>query len=113
MTSEEARARVAKGAAWLDENKPGWAQILEHQRIQMANCHRCVLGRLYGQYSTGRKQLGLARDSQDYGFYVDTWDEGEAKAHYAMLHDCWIKAIAERVSAAPVVEWQHREDVTA
>lgn len=41
---------VAKGAAWLDENKPGWIDMINIQKLEMSNCLRCALGQIFRNY---------------------------------------------------------------
>lgn len=36
--SESVEARVARGAAWLDENKPGWERRIDVGKLNMLDC---------------------------------------------------------------------------
>ena len=38
--------RVAAGAAWLDENQPGWWQRIDLATLDLASSCRCILGQL-------------------------------------------------------------------
>jgi hypothetical protein len=40
-------ARVARGAALLDEKLPGWADRIDLDRLDLASPCRCVLGQLW------------------------------------------------------------------
>lgn len=40
------RARVARGAAWLDKVMPGWIRKIKLTDLQLADGRRCVLGQL-------------------------------------------------------------------
>lgn len=42
-----AAERVAKGVAWLDENYPGWFDVIDLDTLDIAACDRCVLGQVY------------------------------------------------------------------
>lgn len=57
--------RVARGAEWLDEVKPGWAKLTDLGTLDLRSSSNCVMGQLglWGnQSSNGR--LEIAR-----GFY--------------------------------------------
>jgi hypothetical protein len=43
-------ARVARGAALLDEREPGWWQRIDLDRLDLRSPCRCVLGQLHGNY---------------------------------------------------------------
>src|SRR5690349_3384032 len=42
--------RVAAGAAFLDEVKPGWHKEIDVERLNLESSCRCVMGQLYGSY---------------------------------------------------------------
>lgn len=66
--------RVARGARWLDENKPGWAMTVDPDRLDLGSATSCVLAQVYGDsyYRTPpiRELSGRARLcwSVKYGF---------------------------------------------
>ena len=60
---------VLKGAARLDEHRPGWENEIALQHLYMKNCSLCVLGQLYTEYSLGLKALGIFGAGSEYGFY--------------------------------------------
>lgn len=39
--------RVTRGAEWLDQIKPGWAGLIDQDRLDMDSGHRCVLGQVF------------------------------------------------------------------
>lgn len=105
MTKAEAQARVAKGAALLDTQRPGWAQKINPETFQISSCTNCVLGQLYGGFGEGctRTFPGASSwEAQSHGF-VDFFANS-----YGELQEAWLEAIAERT--APQVEWTHREE---
>ena len=94
--------RVARGAAWLDKEKPGWREDINLDALTMSSCSRCVLGQLYRDFLGG---LSVLRDSQppgtinsvlatQYGF--DRGCEGESE--WAMLKTAWTREISKRSS---------------
>jgi hypothetical protein len=38
--------RIAKGAEFLDAERPDWRSSIDLDRLQLAHCERCVLGQL-------------------------------------------------------------------
>lgn len=45
--------RVARGAALLDEQEPGWAARIDVSRLDLESDCQCVLGQLHGSYRAG------------------------------------------------------------
>jgi hypothetical protein len=99
---------VAKGAAALDERGPsGWANRIDCDRLDIACASHCVLGQVYGAYSTGMTRLFglaspisitdmLARDNNGraHGFLGTTyWPEPRLEAE-------WRRIITERRQAS-------------
>lgn len=54
-------ARVAKGAALLDEKKPGWERQIDLDTLDIQNATSCVTAQLSSErwYSAGMEELGL------------------------------------------------------
>lgn len=42
--------RVQAGAAWLDENQPGWESKIDLDFLDQSYCYECVLGQVFGDY---------------------------------------------------------------
>lgn len=42
--------RVARGAAFLDGDRPGWHTTIDLDALDMAHQQHCILGQVYGQY---------------------------------------------------------------
>jgi hypothetical protein len=59
--------RVRAGAALLDKERPGWRDQISPAELDISCSWRCVLGQLYGSYTTGLDALGLETPS-DFGF---------------------------------------------
>lgn len=45
--------RVARGAALLDHEDPGWWQRIDVSGLDLASCQACVLGQLFGEFNDG------------------------------------------------------------
>lgn len=114
MTEIDYAARVAKGAALLDEKKPGWERRIDLGTLDVQSGYSCVTAQLSGADSwyRGMEQLGLtAGDSGTYvshGFNAESHDamEDEAEEYdqddaYATLNSLWRELIESRLAASP------------
>ena len=58
--------RVAAGAAWLDENRPGWVERIDLQTLNLGDPCRCVLGQEYGSYGQAPDEpLGIGQPEDE------------------------------------------------
>lgn len=71
------RARVAKGAAFLDQHADeGWRDQINLRKLDLANGGRCVLGQLYGSYDAAWTRLPRHNDDlRELGFCAPCYDE--------------------------------------
>lgn len=58
---------VLRGIELLDRQVPGWRDRIDWDKLDMANCYRCILGQLFGKYSEGVEELGVLSGTH-YGF---------------------------------------------
>lgn len=95
-----------RGAKLLDDFLPRWAEIVDTARLSLDDCHRCVLGQLFGEYELGanwlERVLGRQRPTF-YGFDVDyklhlNTDEAEDD-YYDRLDQAWTDEVRKRVPA--------------
>jgi hypothetical protein len=49
---------VQRGAALLDDLDPQWFEHIDLGRLDMGECARCILGQIYGNYTTGLDRIG-------------------------------------------------------
>lgn len=49
-TALTAEQRVTAGAAFLDQNRPGWDALINRDRLDINSARNCVLGQLDGSY---------------------------------------------------------------
>jgi hypothetical protein len=85
--------RVERGAALLDERRPGWWDEVDVGRLDIDHCQLCVLGQLWGEYDDGRNEmLTNQRDAVLHGF--DTTDRWAGST----LTNLWRAAIERRRS---------------
>lgn len=110
LTIEAARARAARGAAFLDALDPAWAARVDPGRLELGDGAACVLGQLHGDYRLG---LGRSRvldlssaplaslSPVDLGFQA-VGDLGEAAEalDYAYLTRAWREVVRDRRAPA-------------
>lgn len=106
--TEDLKLAVKKGAYWLDENHPNWANSLNLEKLQMNNCGYCVIGQAVGHYfDTIAEAAGSEAEDEDLN--EDTWaakhgfqapegvDYRECIEYYAGLETVWSDAIRSRL----------------
>jgi len=114
----DARARAARGAAYLDGTDPGWAARVDSRSLELADGAQCVLGQLHGEVRFGllrsrvwdgssapSMRLFAAASPADLGFHArGTGDE--AALDYAHLTRAWREEVRQRVPSdyVPAVE---------
>jgi hypothetical protein len=95
--------RVAAGAAWLDEHRPGWADRINLDELDLANPCKCVLGQEYGRFVLG-DDLILDEGSESWmlGFDVAelVQDGRYAGERYTELTAAWRELVLARLEAA-------------
>jgi hypothetical protein len=107
--------RAARGAARMDEKRPGWFRRADVLSLQMGSLCRCVIGQEYkigaGDSHDRYKDFGkAARDllGDDYtqtnadlyyGFDYDPKDWPTADAFFEALRDAWVREITKRKAA--------------
>lgn len=85
--------RVARGAALLDEVRPGWRAEVDATSLDLSSPGRCILGQLYGLCSQGVRAIGLnwhnGTSVPDHGF-----DRVEENQEYGPLTEAWCAEVA-------------------
>jgi hypothetical protein len=117
-------ARVANGARWLDEQLPGWPQMINLDRLNMTSGSLCVLGQLApkllpdtywpdyfvvaAKFSGDTERGSGVRSAwgHAHGFYeqsFDYHDDGVTHDDYAAIGyvDAWTAEINKRASVTP------------
>lgn len=124
LTQEQARERVARGAALLDKKMPGWPNRIDTGVLNLSTT-QCILFQLgssenvFNRYSEACRRLGIhgTWDEGDpvstslHGFFVPPSEPSDSdNPTWRLLQDAWIEAIAARLipdgSPAPVGEAQ-------
>ncbi len=100
LTFDQARTRVARGAALLDQVAPAWAHAIDLGALRLETCGSCILGQLFGDYLDAYRRIQMLHryGGAHYGFDV-TMEEflGIRRNNYETLTQAWLEAIADRV----------------
>lgn len=98
ISMDEARARVARGAAHLDTVRPGWWTQIDDGVLKMCDSGRCIVGQLgRGDYSPYIDlKISVDVGTVVYGFLAGDGSPDELLLEYRILQDAWIEAIADR-----------------
>lgn len=101
--SIDVQTRVAAGVAFLDRQVPGWVDRIDVDNLNVASPVNCVLGQLYGMYSSGISALGLDQDqAAALGFQVEVTGDSfsdfvralvASAEEYPALTDEWRRVI--------------------
>lgn len=102
LTIDEARRRVAKGAAHLDQVRPGWEHRINIAAFDVGSCVGCALAQSFGvEYAEAcalahlehRSVHGAAPHPDVYsrGFFGVNPQEKEA------LNEAWVELIGNRL----------------
>src|SRR5262245_55454491 len=83
------RDRARRGAAWLDQNLPGWFLRVNPQQLDIEFCNTCVIGQLHGDYN----------------------DWKEPKKDFAVKHGFFVRHRATKNWAKQTAAW--REEIAA
>ena len=100
MDTATIEARVASGAAWLDEPWPGWERCIDVGRLDLNSDYECVLGQIAHRriapktpfFRACRQLPGLLRD---YGFAADLY-EPDDDYEVPRIERAWERLIKER-----------------
>jgi hypothetical protein len=101
------RKEVERGAAFLDERRPGWRRRIDLDRLALRECTRCVLGQLSGgeneDWLSIMSAFGIdewANEEYALGFAIDTFHlpSSEKDREYAALTEEWREYIRETQS---------------
>ncbi len=100
---ETIEERVAKGAALLDEKRPGWAARINRDTLRISSRCGCILGQEFGSYDAGEMGLfaGTFESSAEHGFVAWAEDEadGDLDGEYGDLERAWLAEIDKRTNA--------------
>jgi hypothetical protein len=90
-TENPYKEKVLAGAAYLDAVRPGWAEKINLDTLDLGKSSYCVIGQSVDRYMDGIQELGLSTDEAiALGFNSPKTSEFEA------LTAAWKPVIAER-----------------
>ncbi|WP_026415450.1 hypothetical protein [Actinomadura oligospora] len=100
---DKLQARAAKGAAFLNEQKPLWADSIDLSCFNMDSRLDCVLGQLYEDFNTALNRFGWSdNDAIEYGFLLEPYGDRPLYETYDELTDVWRELIKARRSSVAV-----------
>jgi len=84
------------GALLLDADVPGWGGRIDEAKLDLGSCDDCVLGQVYGSYSSGCSALRLDTvvQRERHGFTLYSCDDDEWDA----LAAAWLVEIRARLA---------------
>jgi hypothetical protein len=97
-------ARVAAGAALLDQRRPGWRAQVDPDRLDLLDWRTDILGQLYGTFGAGIHRLTPALSEAE----MDAW----TIAHGFDLHEVDLARAAGPVAAYRVLTEPWQAEVT-
>lgn len=112
MNERKLRQAVDQGARLLDLKRPGWARIIDLDRLDISSCWNCILGQVYGAFGTGEVRLGLGYGDDDiglpmqYGFESVSILQANQQEDYRRLRALWREEILRRTPGR-VAEVEH------
>jgi hypothetical protein len=110
ITTEFFADRVKRGASFLDEEKPGWFNLIDLDKLNMGDGSDCVIGQLFkdvdldykeSAYFFGVEEMHIGESGwpNEYtlGFMLD-WKMGNSR-NWELLTDAWKIEITNRINA--------------
>lgn len=96
-------ARVATGTTLLDRHWPGWAALIDLDRLDIQSPRDCVLGQLYGHYRQACAQLldrvGACEFAHGFELHPDRdYTTRTGPEMFADLTEAWCIAILTRTN---------------
>lgn len=96
---DDARPPAERGAALLDQLRPGWAAAIDTARLDLASSYNCILGQLFGSFCNG--YLHLLKHFGDLPYRVILNDHfgftADSMLDYAELTTTWGTLIEQRL----------------
>lgn len=94
--------RVERGAALLDEKRPGWVQVIDLDRLDIWSCTDCIGGQLDGGYDATMDLLGIGHTEEARAHGFDGHGLSYGDGEYEALNAAWRDLIRQRRLAASV-----------
>lgn len=92
------RERVERGAAWLDETKPGWRSLIDQFTLDLDDAEYCVLGQVFANDADSDQSgygyvLALLESQQGTMSEAVRWsiDHGFDEVGFADLTTAWLR----------------------
>lgn len=89
---------VQRGAALLDELRPGWYLQIDLEMLNVCMYNRCILGQLFGNYHIGLRVLITSRKITSFFDLYDFGFEATGIAAFDDLTEDWYDLIQDRLA---------------
>src|SRR5882762_2911653 len=94
--------QIKSGVQVLNKKRPGWAQRIEIESLNIISPAYCIIGQVYGSYSDGLEVLRIHHmDAENYGFALN-------KSPYE-YHEEWETLTQEWKETIRCIQEQERE----
>lgn len=99
---------VAAGAAWLDENFPGWEREIDLGTFQLDDCHECICGQSLRKFAEEQHIFSgydyalrgrTTRWAEGHGFTILFHDGVDTQEAWYSTEVMWRELIKERFSS--------------
>lgn len=98
--SNDAHVAAARGAKFLDQRRPGWADEIRLADLDLRSLDNCVLGQLYGDWGKAQEAIEEIRwDADRQMYYGFETDHPHTRQKYAALTEEWQDQILMRRNA--------------
>lgn len=89
---------AAKGADLLDEDRPGWATMIDLDTLDVSDLANCPLGQVYGQFTSSLYRLGIDPSlASEFGFDLSGRSSREEEdEQFTHLTRAWTEEILSR-----------------
>lgn len=124
---------VAAGAAWLDENFPGWEREIDLGTLNLEDCQQCICGQSLRELVGGIVDSGYhaavtmgagvsdgwacnddfvraVKWAAEHGFALDDESEGGTYDDFKKLEGIWVELLKERFSTGNLSDLREGDD---
>ena len=115
VSIESARARVARGASYLDKVDPTWYRSVDPVTLELSDGAHCVLGQMHGDYRLGLGRAHLLNMGSGpraslspvaHGFQaLNTESESDKARDYDFLTTAWAESVRTRHAEDDAVDY--------
>ena len=95
VNDEDIETQVARGAAWLDERKPGWENLVDIDKLVMSDSDNCIAGQVFRDEAAEHPDWHVT-DGYDYVYDLMGGEELVSHAFVFEGREQWIAQVEAR-----------------